>query len=262
MAELNQGQDRQAPVDDKAGGGVGSWIMGVFMDPRSTFSRILETVERPHPKDPSKTKDMSKWLIPVIITAIVGVGISLYTVPNFVAPMQADAIRESVAERGGTVEQAEQAIQMSGAMMMPMAIVGAIIGTFVIVFAVAGVMHLLMKAVGGKGRFRNARAVVAWSMLVSTLGSLIKLPLMMAKDSMFVETSPTLFFRSLEPSDRMYKFLSSFDIFTIWWIVLLVVGLAIGYRTSTSKSAIAVVVLWILIMLVATFMPGGFGASM
>lgn len=261
MAELNQGQESAGTVEEKAGG-VGSWLIGVFVDPKSTFTSLAASVEQPHPKDSAKTKDGSKWWIPVIITAIVAVGIALYTVPNFVAPMQADAIRETVAERGGTPEQAEQAIQMSMGMMVPMSVVGAIVGTFVIVFVAAGLAHLFMKMVGGKGRFRNARAVIAWSMLVSTLGSIIKLPLMIAKDSMFVETSPTLFFRNLEPSDRLYKFLSSFDIFTIWWVVILIVGLAIGYKTTRGKSAVAVVLIWILTMLLATFSPGGLGGTM
>jgi hypothetical protein len=119
-----------------------------------------------------------------------------------------------------------------------------------------------MKMVGGKGRFRKARAVVAWAMLVTALGSLIKLPLMMAKDSMYVETSPTLFFKALEPSDRLYKFLTSFDIFNLWWLVLLAIGLAIGYRTSYSRSIVAVVILWALMMLMSVFTPGGFGAGM
>jgi hypothetical protein len=261
MAELNRGQESAGAIEEKAGG-VGSWLVGVFFDPKSTFTSLADSVEKPHPKDSTKTKDASKWLIPVIITAIVAMGIALYTVPNFVAPMQADAIREVVAERGGTPEQAAQAIQTSTRMMLPMSIVGAIVGTFVIVFVASGLAHLFMKMVGGKGRFRNARAVVAWSMLVGTLGSIIKLPLMIAKGSMFVETSPTLFFRNLEPSDRLYKFLSSFDIFTIWWVVILIVGLAIGYKTTRGKSAVAVVLLWILMILLATFSPGGFGASM
>ncbi len=260
MSELRESTGSPAP--EETGGGVGSWILGIFTSPGTTFEQIAASTTRPHPSDPAKTKDMSKWWLPVIISIVVGLGVAIYTVPNFIMPTQADAIREAVMERGGAAADAEQAIAMSSKMIMPISLVGVIIGTFIIVFIFAGLAHLFMKMVGGKGLFRNARAVVAWSMLVSTLGSLIKLPLMMAKKSMFVETGPTLFFKNLEPSDKLYKFLSSFDIFTIWWVVLLVIGLAIGYRASRGKTAIAVVLLWILIMLVATFSPGGFGAGM
>ena len=265
MAEVNesQGTGAQEPVEPEgARSGIGSRIMGVFIDPRATFAGIAASLERPHPKDPSKTKDMSKWWLPVIITIIVGIGIALYTVPNFIAPMQADTVREAVMERGGTEADVQQAMTVSGAMMLPMSIVGVVVVTFIIVFLMAAILHLVMKMLGGKGKFRHARAVVAWTSLITTLGSLVKLPLMIAKDSMIVETGPSLLFKDLEPSDRLFKFLSSFDIFTIWAMVVTAVGVAVVYRVSTGKSWVAVAILWILLILLTTFMPGGMGAGM
>ena len=251
-----------AEVSESVKGGVVSWITGVFMDPRGTFTSIAASLERPHPTDPAKTKDMSKWWLPVIITIIVGVGIALYTVPTFIAPMQADAIREAVMERGGSEADVQQAMGVSGAMMLPMSIVGVVVVTFIIVFVMAAILHLIMKMLGGKGKFRHARAVVAWTSLITTLGSLVKLPLMIAKDSMIVETGPSLFFKDLEPSDRLFKFLSSFDIFTIWAMVVTAVALIVVYRISQGKSMVAVAILWILLILLTTFMPGGMGAGM
>jgi hypothetical protein len=265
MAEVNESRDAGTPAPQQPEGvrsGIGSWMTGVFMDPRATFAGIAESLERPHPTDPNKTKDTSKWWLPVLITIIVGIGIALYTVPAFIAPMQADAIREAVMERGGTEADVEQAMSVSGAMMVPMSLVGVIIVTFLIVFIAAAVVHVLMKMVGGKGRYRHARAIVAWSMLVTTLGSLVKLPLMIAKNSMIVETGPSLFFKDLEPSDRLFKFLTSFDIFTIWWMVVMIVALAVAYRISRGKAAVAVALLWILLILISTFTPGGMGAGM
>lgn len=261
MDERTESTAAPEPESGSAGG-VGGWIGGVFLDPRATFEKIANSTERPHPTQPGKAKDMSRWWLPLVITIVVGIAVALYTVPRFIGPMQYDAIRESVMERGGTEEQVQQAIEMSSAMMVPMSLVGVIAVTVIILFLTAGVAHLLMKMLGGKGRFRVARAVVAWSMLVTTLGSIIKLPLMMVKDSMFVETSPTLFFVDLDPSDRLYRFLTTLDIFTLWWLVLLVIGLAVGYRTSHGKSAVAVVVLWILMVLITVFTPGGLGAGM
>ena len=86
--------------------------------------------------------------------------------------------------------------------------------------------------------------------------------MMIAKSSMIVETGPSLFFKNLEPSDRLFKFLSSFDIFTIWWMVVMLVALAVAYRVSKGKAAVAVVLLWILLIVIATFTPGGMGAGM
>jgi hypothetical protein len=262
MADLSESTRVAAPEPQGGKSGVGGWIAGVFLEPKPTFEAIASSTEEPHPTDSSKTKDKSKWWLPVVISIVVAIGVALYTVPRFVGPTQAAAIREQVIERGGSPEQAEQAIRMSSAMMLPMSIVGVIVVTFIILFVTAGVAHVLMKMVGGKGRFRQARAIVSWSLLITALGSLIKVPIMAAKNSMIVETGPSLFFKNLEPSDKMFRFLSTLDIFTLWWLVLLVIGLAIGYRTSYGKSVVTVVILWILMVVVSVFTPGGLGAGM
>jgi hypothetical protein len=265
MAEMNESRDAATPEPAQPEGarsGVRSRITGVFMDPGTTFQGIADSVERPHPTDPNKTKDMSKWWLPVIITIVVGIGIALYTVPTFIAPMQADAIREAVMERGGAEADVQQAMSVSGALMLPMALIGVVVLWFVVLFIAAGVAHLVMKMVSGKGRFRHARAVVAWSMLIAALGSLVRLPIMIARKSMVVETGPTLFFKDLEPSDRLFRFLSSFDIFIIWWMLVMLVALAVAYRVPKGKAAVAVAVLWILLILISTFTPGGMGAGM
>lgn len=265
MAEVSENRNAGAPAQGQPEGGrsgIAGWITGIFMDPSGTFSGIAERLEQPHPTDPSKTKDMSKWWLPVVIMIVVSIGIALYTVPTFIAPMQADAIREAVMERGGTEADVQQATSVSGAMMLPMSIVGVIVVSFVIVFIEAGILHLLMKMLGGKGKFRHARAVVAWTALITTLGSLVKLPIMIAKNNMVVETGPSLFFKNLEPSDRLFKFLSGFDIFVIWAMVVMAVGTAIVYRVSRGKSWVAIAVLWVLMILIMTFTPGGMGAGM
>ena len=48
---------------------------------------------------------------------------------------------------------------------------------------------------------------------------------------------------------RTFALLSSLDLFTIWVIVLLVIGFAYVARISKTKAAIAVVSLWFLIIL-------------
>jgi hypothetical protein len=265
MAEINDSRNEATPAQEpqeSTGGGAGSWITGVFLSPGATFAAIRDSLERPHPTDPGKTKNMSKWWLPIIITMVVGIGVALYTVPTFIAPMQEDAIRESVLERGGTEAEVQQAMNIAGAMIMPSAIIGVIIVTLFIILVMAFVTFLLMKMLGGKGGFKHAWAIAAWTSLITTLGSLVKLPLMIARKSMIVETGPSLFFKDLEPSDRLFKFLSGFDIFTIWAMIVTAIAIAVVYRVSRGKAWTAVAVLWILALVLITFSPGGMGAGM
>jgi len=265
MAEMNESRDAgtPAPEQESAKGGVGSWIAGVFMNPGATFASIADRLERPHPKDPAKTKDMSKWWLPVVLFIVVIAAVTIVTYP-ITADERTEAVREQLMERGGSEADIEMALQMStGPVALVIGIVGIVIVVAIIFFVAAAIAHGVMKMVGGKGRYRHARAVVGWTMLIATLGSLVKLPIMIAKKSAIVETGPSLFFKDLEPSDTLFKFLSNFDIFTIWAMLVTVVALAVVYRTSHGKSAIAVAVLWILQILLITYvLPGGAGAGM
>jgi len=49
-----------------------------------------------------------------------------------------------------------------------------------------------------------------------------------------------------DPKDHsiLFAFLSSFDVFTIWTVVLLIIGFAIISRVSRAKSAAIVVAMW------------------
>jgi hypothetical protein len=252
------GGSQRAP-SDASSGGVGSWIGGVFVDPKGAFTAIAAMTARPHPKDPAKTADRTRWWIPLIILAVVGVLMVVFVVIPFVAgPQQEAAIRAAVLERGGTEAQVQQALQQSQALMGPLAIVGGILQAVIMVFLVAGIIHLIMKLLRGKGTFRHARAVTAYSLLINALGTAIKLPLMRARETMYVETGAAIFFPNLEPSDRLYRLLfTGFDIFAIWWIIVLGVGLAAAYRVSKGKAYTAAVIIWLLTTAMGVFGQGG-----
>ena len=247
------------PQGSQSSGGVLSWLGGVFVDPRGTFESMSARTSVPHPVDPQKTRDATKWWLPMIMIAVVSVVlVVMVVVPYVVMPTQEAAIREAVLERGGTEAQVDEVMAQSAPFIMPFAVLGGVIQSVILIFAVGGLVHLLMKMLGGKGTFRHARAVTAYSMLISTLGTVIKLPFMRAKESLFVDAGATLFFRNLEPSDRLYSFLyTGFDIFTLWWAVVLGIGLAVSYRTSNAKGFTAAGIIWLGFSILSMFQQGG-----
>ncbi len=256
MDERNGGL---APADAAEAGGVGSWIAGMFVDPRGAFESMSTRTAVPHPTDPNKTKDKTLWWVPLIIMAVVFVLMAvLVIVPYVSGPAQADAIRQAVLERGGTEAQVQQTINQTSAFMLPATIVGSVIQVLIMVFLTAGIVHLLMKMLGGKGSFRGARAIVAYSLLVSAAGTLVKIPFMRMKESVYVETGAAIFFKNLEPSDKLYRFLFyGFDVFTLWWVFVLGVGMAVAYRVSNGKAFTAAAIIWLLMTVLGMFGPGG-----
>ena len=259
MAEQRESEPVQRTDDAPATGGVGSWIGGVFVDPKGTFASMSSMTAMPHPKDPAKTRDQTRWWIPLIIMAVISVLVVVFVVIPFVAgPLQEEAIRTAVMEQGGSEAQVQQAIQQASAFMGPFAIIGGILQAVVMLFLTAGIIHLIMKIMKGKGTFRHARAITAYSLLISALGSAIKLPLMRARETIYVETGAALFFRDLEPSDKLYRFLfTGLDIFTLWWVVVLGLGIATAYRVSKGKAYTAAGIIWLLSVLMGMFGQGG-----
>ncbi|MBD3349083.1 MAG: hypothetical protein GF400_07815 [Candidatus Eisenbacteria bacterium] len=256
MEEMRTGTAQREP---EPSGGVTSLLGGVFVDPKATFESVAARTSVPHPTDPSKTRDNTMWWIPLLILIVVSVvTVALVVVPYVAGPAAEEGIRQSIMEGGGTEADVQRLVEQSAPFIMPFSILGGVLQSVAMLFIVAGILHLLMKLMGGKASFRGARAVTAYSMLITALGSAIKVPFMMAKESLFVETGPVIFFQNLEPSDRLYGFLfTGFDVFTLWWLAVLGIGAAVVYRTSKAKGFTAAVIIWLLYSLVGMFQQGG-----
>lgn len=259
MAEEMKGTGTPASPEGGKQGGIGSWFTGVFFDPTTAFAQIADSTERPHPSDPNKRKDKSKWWVPFLIGLVLAMVVGVLATA-YLLPTQVGAIRDALAEQGVPEAQIEQQIAITMRVGPPAA--GAIVAIFVVAlfFLASAVAHGLSKAMGGKGRFRVARAVIAYSSLVTVLGMLIKLPIMIAKKTPYVEMGPTLFFRDLEQSDLAFRMLMQMDLFMILWVILMVVGLASAYRISRGKAVVPAVGAWI-IYLLSAFLSGGSGPS-
>lgn len=258
---MEERDDRLKPDGEgSAQGGVGSWIAGMFVDPRGAFESIAARTHMPHPKDPLKTKDRTRWLIPVLILGVIYIVMTVMIIVPYVAgPQQEQAIRSALMDRGGTEAQVQQAMAQAAPFLLPFSIVGVAIQVLIMLFLTAGLVHLLMKMLGAKGTFRGARAIVAWSLLVSALGTVIKLPFMKMKESLYgAETGLAIFFKNLEPTDKLYRVLfTGFDVFMIWWVVVLGIGMSVAYKTSKGKAATAAIIIWVLMTVLSMFGPGG-----
>ncbi len=262
MAEHTPGMDAGATPAQSSGEprGVWGWIAGVFTDPKGTFGEIAGVLELPHPTDAQKTKDGSKWWIPFVIALVVSTAIGAYTVPNIIMPEQMGTAREAMVERGLSQAEIDRAMEMSSAIGGVLGIVGVLVVTAIVFFIAAGLTHLFAKMVGGKGRFRHARAITAYAMMITTLGSLVKLPMMISKKTMLVSTGPAILMGDVEPTNKLFLFLQSgFDIFTIWSLVVTLFAIALVYRVSMAKAAVAVFLLWLIFTGLGTFGGGGFG---
>lgn len=115
---------------------------------------------------------------------------------------------------------------------------------------------------GGEASFRQILAVTthAWIPYIVTK-SVVTVPLMLAKGSLTVATSLAILLPANKLATPIGVLLGSVDVFTIWMLALLSIGLGVVYRWSTGKAAALVVSLYAILVLIAmgfTAMFSGF----
>lgn len=116
---------------------------------------------------------------------------------------------------------------------------------------IAGVFIAVFNAaLGGEASFKQVYAVVAHSLMVLGLQQIFVYPLDYAKQSLSSPASLAVFFPFLAEETFPARLLGAIDLFVIWWIVNLSIGLAVLYRRRTSPVAATLLVVYGLIALI------------
>ena len=110
-----------------------------------------------------------------------------------------------------------------------------------------GVFNALL---GGDAKFKQVFAIVAHSGVVITLAQLFGLPLAYARESMTSSTNLAVFLPFLDESSFAARFLGSIDLFQIWWLVSLSIGLGVLYKKRTGPIATTMLIIYASIALI------------
>jgi hypothetical protein len=108
---------------------------------------------------------------------------------------------------------------------------------------------------GGETSFKKVLSVSCWSSMVAIPALILKTPLMLLKKSAQIHTSLAALMPAGSEENFLFKILTHTDIFTIWQICLLSIGLAVVYRFSTRKAA-GLVIGWYLFYVVVAVVFG------
>jgi len=136
--------------------------------------------------------------------------------------------------------------------------IGGTVSGLVFLLVIAGVLLLAFKVMGGDGTFRSAMSTVAYAWIPQVIAGLLAIPLILRRGTVAPQELPTVLKSNLgflaDPTTNLtlFSLLSSIDVFMIWTLVLIVLGLSAMSRFSRGKSAAIVVSLWILAILIKT----------
>jgi hypothetical protein len=202
-------------------------LVSIFYEPTRVFRAL---------------KEKPTWLIPLVVF-LLAMTVMTYFIMPAVQKSQLQLIEKS------EVYTAEQKAQIKEQMTTNkgFALIGVIsapivwaIGTFI---AVGLIMLMCNVILGGKAGFAQVYGVVVLSLMTWVISSFIKTPLIMAKDSIDVRTSLAILLPGETTSGPLYTLLNSFtDVFVIWQLILLIIGVKVIYDFTTQKASLAVLI--------------------
>jgi hypothetical protein len=228
---------------------IGNKMIAVFTSPRKAFEAVAEKPD---------------WLAPMIVSVLIGILFALTVVPAVVMPATMEKTMEQMRDRGVPEDKIEEAMKfMAGPLPVVFGVVGVMLATPINLLIISGILFGLSALFGGKARFAQVFSAATYSGLILSLGTILKGVLMYVQRSIHAGTSLALILPEDMRENFLYRFLGQFDLFTLWQLGILSIGLGVIYCWKTAKSAGMVFGLWLLWALLSSILGGvmHFGAA-
>jgi hypothetical protein len=211
----------------------------------------------------------SNWLVPWIIFVVVAIIMGQLMVHNAsladqLGTMIKKGFDKQVQEGKMPQERAEQVYEQfakPGSMWFTLAQVGGVtVGSLVALF-VLGLLYWLVgkTAMGATAPYMKVVEVVGLLFFIIALEQIVTTLLMFALDSIYATPSLGIFVSSFNVENKLHVALSKINVFTIWVLCVLSIGLAKLFQRDFPKVLVLVFTLWILWSLVTIFTGFKFG---
>jgi hypothetical protein len=126
----------------------------------------------------------------------------------------------------------------------------------------AGILFAVFNAaMGGRASFKQLFAVVAHAGVISALGWIFVMPLNYLRETMSSPTNLGALAPGLDEGSFIVHLLGTIDLFLIWWVVVLGIGLAVLYRRRTQPIVISLFVVYAVIALIIAGAKAAMGGS-
>lgn len=233
-------------------------IVGVLTNPAQTYEQMS--------KFPPRVID---WLLPVSVMIVIVIISSIIRMSNPEISYQMKQKRfaelektmNEMVEKGQlSREMADEQLeknremmdQLSGGFGIMLTSVSTVFGVFIIFFIMAGIYFLFSRfALKGEGSYQSALSAYGLSFYVSTLAVVIVTILTLSFGRLFTDTSVASFM-GMEKSTFAGLLLSKLDIFSIWVLSVVSIGLAKMFHSKSMGKYFGMVFsIWILWSLIA-----------
>jgi hypothetical protein len=224
------------PAPAEASKGLLARVIGVFVSPRATYAHVAA---RP------------RWFGALALSTVVVAGgffIFLSTEVGRQAVLdQQEQFLESFGVKMSDAQQAQMESRVDYARYTTAA--GQLIGIPLVAVIIAGIMLGVFNALlGGDATFKQVFAIVAHSTLITALQQVFALPLDYVRETMSSPTSLGVFAPFLEENSFLARLLGAIDLFQIWGIVSLAIGLGVLYKRRTAPITTTMFIVYFVIV--------------
>jgi hypothetical protein len=197
--------------------GLPARLAGVILSPQATFERIGA---RP------------RWLGALAVVALVVAGVNYAFLQTDVGRMALlDQQVRQMEAFGMTVSAAQyDEMQRNIGVAVLFGGVGPLVMIPIVTMALAGLLYGVFTVLGGGATFRQVAAVTTHSGAVSILQQLFLAPLNYVRESLAGATNLAIFVPFLDEGHVVSRFLGAIDLFIVWWLAVLAIGLGVIYH--------------------------------
>jgi len=212
-------------------------LFGVFFSPGKTFQDIN--------RKPS-------FILPLIVWIVLSLVATAVIMPRI--DMEA-TIQQQIEKSGRSISDAEmeQAVAIGGKFAAIAGYASALFGPILVSLVLGGVFFGLVRLWKGGSTFMKIFSVIIHSFIVQLIKVIVAIPLVIRKESLLaeeaqqiVQSNLSLFFNREETSAALYALASRIDIFSIWTLVLIIIGLTAVSKLNVKQSATISIILWLI----------------
>jgi Yip1-like protein len=224
-------------------------FIGVITSPRDTFASVAA-----HPK----------WLGMLAVTALI---VAIFTA----LPMTTEAGRQAAIDQqvqqmqsfGMTVsDQMYEALEKGSGRMPYTTGISVLVVTPIFVVIIAGILFAIFNAaLGGEASFKQVFAVLVHAGAVSTMSAVFSGIVNYFRGSMGSVANLGALLPMLAENSFAGRMLGMVDVFLIWWLVVLSIGLGVLYRRRTQPIAISLLTVYALIAIVVALIKSRVGGA-
>ena len=238
-----------APQPPAADRNLAARLVGVVFSPGETFRGIAA-----HPR----------WLgaMVVVLVIVAGANFALLSTEVGQQALLDQQIRSAESWGRTLTDEQQDGMERMLPMMRYITLGFTVVMAPVITFALAGVLYGVFNAgLGGDARYRQVLAVLTHAGAISAVASFFTTPLNYARESLSSATNVGVFLPFLDEGSLPARFLGMIDLFLIWWVIAISIGLSVLYRRRTGPVVVSLLATYVIIAAVIAVVMRVFAGS-